>query len=443
MSSSHSEESKDPDADGGGPTASLRILSSLNDVSSDAWDAVANPGWKLSEGGALEKTDQCHLPGQSTASELASLLESEVELFSEDKSFNPFLSHSFLYSLEESGCATNATGWLPRHMLLEDETGAVLGAVPAYLKSHSQGEYVFDHSWADAFYRAGGDYYPKLQISVPFTPATGRRFLIGPGINREAGLQALAAGLVQVCQRTGASSVHATFLTKGEWDGLGELGYLQRTDQQFHWENHGYESFDEFLTDLASRKRKAIKKERREALCADGIEVEWVTGPDLTEAHWDAFYGFYMDTGSRKWGRPYLNRNFFSLINERLAERTLLILAKRHGRYIAGALNFIGSETLFGRHWGCCEDHPFLHFELCYYQAIDFAIANGLKRVEAGAQGAHKLARGYLPATTYSAHWIAHEGLHQAVADYLEQERFAVERENEALADQAPFKKGD
>jgi len=443
MSSSQSEENNGPDVSGSEQTVSLRILSSLKDVPAKSWDSVANPGWSLSPTGALAKEETCPADTQLSTSELAQALGSDINPVSEDTSFNPFLSHAFLESLEAAGCATNATGWMPRHMLLQDGSGAVLGAVPAYLKSHSQGEYVFDHSWADAFFRAGGDYYPKLQISVPFTPATGRRFLIGPGINREAGLQALAAGLVQVCQRTGASSVHATFLTKPEWDGLGELGYLQRTDQQFHWENNGYDSFDGFLADLASRKRKAIKKERREALSAEGLEVEWVTGSDLTEAHWDAFYGFYMDTGSRKWGRPYLNRKFFSLINERLSERTLLVLAKRDGRYVAGALNFIGSETLFGRHWGCTEHHPFLHFELCYYQAIDFAIAKGLKRVEAGAQGAHKLARGYLPTTTYSAHWIAHEGLHQAVADYLEHERFAVERENEALADHAPFKKGD
>jgi uncharacterized protein len=421
-----------------GQTISLRILSSLKDVSNVAWDRVANPGWKMSDRGNLTESNLCN-----SLNDLSSELDLLLEPKSEVTSFNPFISHAFLYSLEAAGCATRETGWHPRHLVLEDESGAVLGAVPAYLKSHSQGEYVFDHGWADAFHRAGGDYYPKLQISVPFTPATGRRFLTGPDINREAGLQALAAGLVQVCQRTGASSVHATFLTRSEWDNLGELGYLQRTDQQFHWENSNYDSFDHFLSDLASRKRKAIKKERREALCAEGIEIEWITGSDLTEAHWDAFYSFYMDTGSRKWGRPYLNRKFFSLLNEKLAERTLLVMAKRHGQYIAGALNFIGSDTLFGRHWGCTEHHPFLHFELCYYQAIEFAIAKKLKRVEAGAQGAHKLARGYLPTNTYSAHWIAHEGLHQAVADYLEQERFAIERENEALAEHAPFKKSD
>ncbi|TYC63298.1 N-acetyltransferase [Rhodobacterales bacterium] len=437
MTSTPDKNGQDPADTGPAQTVALRILSSLSDVDAAAWDRVANPGWQLTDNGSLKKDDA---GGESQ--DLAAALGDADSAPAADTSYNPFLSYAFLEALEASGCATAETGWAARHTLMEDDAGTILGAVPAYLKNHSQGEYVFDHGWADAFYRAGGDYYPKLQISVPFTPATGRRFLVGPDINREAGLQALAAGLVQVCQRHHASSVHATFLTKPEWDTLGELGYLQRTDQQFHWENHGYGSFDDFLEDLASRKRKAIRKERREALSADGIEVEWVTGADLTEAHWDAFYDFYMDTGSRKWGRPYLNRTFFSLINERLAEQTLLVMAKRDGRYIAGALNFIGSETLFGRHWGCTEHHPFLHFELCYYQAIDFAIERRLSRVEAGAQGAHKLARGYLPKTTYSAHWIAHEGLHQAVADYLEQERDAVERENEALSDHAPFKKG-
>lgn len=436
MTSSASTDGKSPAPAASEQTVTLRILSSMKDVDPSSWNRIANPGWQLSQKGKLTRDPDC-----SVLSELTGALAADVEASREETSFNPFISHAFLESLEAAGCATSRTGWAPRHMLLEDEGGTVLGGVPAYLKSHSQGEYVFDHGWADAFERAGGDYYPKLQISVPFTPATGRRFLTGPGVNREAGLQALASGLVQVCQRHNASSVHTTFLTKPEWETLGELGYLQRTDQQFHWENKGYDNFEAFLEDLASRKRKAIRKERREALSAEGLEVEWVTGSDLTEGHWDAFYEFYMDTGSRKWGRPYLNRKFFSLVNERLAERTLLVMAKRNGRYVAGALNFIGSDTLFGRNWGCTEHHPFLHFELCYYQAIDFALAHGLKRVEAGAQGAHKLARGYLPATTYSAHWIAHEGLHDAVAHYLEQERVAVERENEALSEHAPFRK--
>ena len=414
----------------------LRILSSLKDVGADDWDSVANPGWRLGPAGQLAHAGSSSSCGSNPVAPI-----SPSDTAAAEDEFNPFLSHAFLAALEATGCADAESGWLARHLVLSDESGVVYGAVPAYLKSHSQGEYVFDHGWADAFYRAGGDYYPKLQVSVPFTPATGRRFLTAAGINREAGLQALASGLVQVCKRTGASSVHATFLTKPEWDNLGDLGYLRRTDQQFHWENRNYETFEQFLDDLASRKRKAIRKERREALSAEGIEIEWVTGRDLTEAHWDAFFRFYMDTGARKWGRPYLNREFFSVVSEQLSERILLVFAKRNGNYIAGALNFIGSHTLYGRHWGCTEHHPFLHFEICYYQAIDFAIAKGLERVEAGAQGAHKLARGYLPTTTYSAHWIAHEGLHNAVADYLERERFAIERENEALAEQAPFKK--
>lgn len=406
--------------------ATLSILSGLSGISAEVWDSVANPGWTMDAQGNL--TDH---------PTLESLLDTSSP--SEQTEFNPFLTHAFLQALEESGCASRETGWTPYHLVLQ-EGDEVLGAVPAYLKVHSQGEYVFDHGWADAFYRAGGEYYPKLQISVPFTPATGRRFLTSPNISREAGIQALAGGLVEVCRRSGASSVHATFLTEQEWDTLGELNYLQRTDSQFHFENKGYESFDDFLGELNSRKRKDIRKERRSAL-ESGIEIEWLTGSDLTEDHWDAFYEFYMDTGSRKWGRPYLNREFFSLINERMAGRILLVMAKREGRYIAGALNFIGSDTLFGRNWGCTEHHPFLHFEVCYYQAIDFAIAHGLKRVEAGAQGAHKLARGYLPTLTRSAHWIAHPGLRDAVAHYLESEREAVEHEAEAMSEHAPFRK--
>ena len=356
--------------------------------------------------------------------------------------YNPFASHAFLSSLEESGCAIAETGWLGQHLLLEDEGGDLLGALPAYLKNHSQGEYVFDHGWADAFERAGGRYYPKLQASIPFTPATGPRLLHRTGqpfIETQAGL---AEGFKELCRRHGASSAHATFVPEAEMPIFEAAGYLHRTDQQFHFLNAGYGSHDDFLETLASRKRKALKKERRAAL-EHGIEIDWLTGKDLTEAVWDQFFTFYMDTGSRKWGRPYLNRAFYSLIGERMADDILLVMARREGRYIAGAINFIGGDALFGRHWGCIEDHPFLHFEVCYHQAIDFAIAKGLARVEAGAQGEHKLARGYLPVTTHSAHYIAHAGLRRAVADYLERERRDVEEMGEYLADHGPFRRGE
>ena len=290
------------------------------------------------------------------------------------------------------------------HLLAEDVGGRLIGAVPCYVKSHSQGEYVFDHGWADAYERAGGSYYPKLQVSVPFTPAAGRRLLVRPGPQAAAVQAALADGLAEICRRSNASSVHVTFLPESEWQLLGAHGYLQRTHRQFHWENAGYPSFDAFLAALASRKRKTIRRERAEAL-APGISVHWLTGSDLTESVWDVFFDFYMDTGSRKWGRPYLTRSFYSIVGEKMRDRILLVMAKRNGRWIAGAINFIGSQTLFGRHWGAVEHHPFLHFELCYYQAIEYAIAHGLARVEAGAQGQHKIARGYLPTTTYSAHF--------------------------------------
>ena len=353
--------------------------------------------------------------------------------------YNPFIAHDFLSALEISGSAVAKAGWQPQHLVLEDETGAVLGVVPCYLKSHSRGEYVFDRGWAEAYERAGGDYYPKLQVSVPFTPATGRRLLVVPGPQNGEREAALAQGLVELCRLREASSVHVTFMPEPEWHLLAERGFLKRTDQQFHWENAGYASFDEFLGALASRKRKVLKRERREAL-VNGIEVDWLTGSDLTEAVWDDFFAFYMDTGSRKWGRPYLTREFFSLVGEKMADRILLVMAKRAGRYIAGAINFIGSETLFGRHWGAIEHHPFLHFELCYYQAIDFAIANKLARVEAGAQGEHKIARGYMPVTTYSAHYIADPALRRAIADYLVRERAYVEAAGRELADMAPFR---
>ncbi|ORE98093.1 GNAT family N-acetyltransferase [Aurantimonas sp. 22II-16-19i] len=354
---------------------------------------------------------------------------------------NPFLSHAFLTSLEDAGCVGERAGWLPQHLVLEDAGGAIVGVAPAYLKSHSQGEYVFDHGWADAFERAGGDYYPKLQMSVPFTPVTGPRLLVGSGPEADARRVALAAGARAYLSQTGISSVHATFLEPADVAALSQADWLHRIDQQFHFFNHGYDSYDRFLETLASRKRKALKKERREALAND-VTVEWLTGSDLTEAAWDAFFAFYMDTSSRKWGRPYLNRRFFSLIGERMAGRILLVMAKREGRYIAGALNFIGTEALYGRNWGCIEDHPFLHFELCYHQAIDFAIERKLAVVEAGAQGQHKIARGYEPVTTHSAHYIAHPGLRRAIRDYLEAERDEVERVVEVLGEHTPFRRG-
>ncbi|MFN3764035.1 MAG: GNAT family N-acetyltransferase [Aliihoeflea sp.] len=355
--------------------------------------------------------------------------------------YNPFLSHAFLSALEDSGCVGARAGWLPHHLALETADGALIGAIPCYLKSHSQGEYVFDHGWADAFERAGGRYYPKLQVAIPFTPATGPRLLVDAALDPDPVRLALGEGLKTLSERLGTSSVHVTFAPQDEAAALEDLGYLHRTDTQFHFVNEGYASYDEFLETLASRKRKALRKERREAL-AEGIEIDWLTGRDLTEAVWDDFFRFYMDTGSRKWGRPYLNRQFFSLIGERMADDILLVMAKRDGRYIAGAINFIGEERLFGRNWGCIEHHPYLHFEVCYHQAIDFAIARKLKVVEAGAQGEHKLARGYLPVTTHSAHWISHPGLRNAVADYLEREREDVAEVGEYLTERAPFRKG-
>ncbi len=378
--------------------------------------------------------DACACPAVESNSEV-------VESDSQHDRDHPFIRHAFLLALEESGSAVGRTGWAGAHLLARDEAGALLACAPAYLKAHSQGEYVFDHSWADAYQRAGGTYYPKVQVSVPFTPATGRRLLVRPGPRAQEAREALVAGLRALRREADASSVHVTFLPKDEWDMLGAAGFLQRTDQQFHWLNEGYGSYDDFLGALASRKRKALKKERREAVAA-GIEIERLTGAAITEAHWDAFFRFYMDTGSRKWGRPYLTRTFFSLVGERMADRVLLVMAKREGRYIAGAINFIGADALYGRNWGCVEQHPFLHFEVCYHQAIDFAIERGLARVEAGAQGEHKLARGYRPVTSYSAHDIADPSLRRAVAQYLDRERMHVEAINEELEEMAPFRKG-
>ncbi len=350
-------------------------------------------------------------------------------------SYNPLISHEFLAALEMSDSATRKTGWMGRHLVLRDDAGKVLGAAPAYLKSHSYGEYVFDHAWADAFERAGGRYYPKLQVSVPFTPVTGPR-LLAPTKEARA---LLLDGLKQLSAETGASSVHITFMPEEDWRDFGLTPWLRRTDTQFHWFNKGYGTFEDFLADLSSRKRKNIRKERQ-TICELGIEFEQLTGSAITEAHWDTFFAFYMDTGSRKWGSPYLTRRFFSLIGASMADSILLVMARRGRKVIAGALNFIGSEAVYGRNWGAIEYHPNLHFEACYYQAIDFAIARKLARVEAGAQGPHKLARGYVPKSTHSLHYLAHPGLARAVADYLEHERRAVAENQSALAEHAPFR---
>ncbi|HMC92798.1 MAG TPA: GNAT family N-acetyltransferase [Allosphingosinicella sp.] len=348
---------------------------------------------------------------------------------------NPFTTHAFLSTLEESGSATARTGWQPVPLAIDGEDGRAAAVLPAYVKSHSQGEYVFDHAWADAWERAGGDYYPKLQIAVPFTPVPGRRLLTTH--------DDLALGLIgaaeAVVQQNDLSSAHATFIAAEEVPLFDAAGWLIRADTQFHWHNDGYASFDDFLAALSSRKRKAVRKERAAAL--EGLTVDHVTGAAITEAHWDAFWEFYQDTGSRKWGRPYLTRRFFSLLGERMADRILLIFALRDGRPIAGALNMIGADTLYGRYWGTIAEVPHLHFEICYYQAIDAAIARGLARVEAGAQGSHKLARGYRPVPTFSAHYLPDPGFRRAVADFLEREREAVGHEIADLDAMTPFRK--
>lgn len=353
---------------------------------------------------------------------------------------NPFISHAFLLALEQSGSIGARTGWSTAHLVAQDARGLIVGVAPIYLKSNSQGEYVFDHSWADAFQRAGGRYYPKLQVTAPFTPATGRRLLAAPGENALAIEQTLANGILALRDQMNASSAHITFQPGAEWQRMPPEHWLGRLDVQYHWFNHDFGSYDDFLATLASRKRKALKRERRDALAAD-ITIERLTGRDLTEAVWDDFFAFYMDTGSRKWGRPYLTRAFFSLIGQSMAERIVLVMAKRAGRYIAGAINFVGADALYGRHWGCREDHPFLHFEVCYHQAIDHAIALKLVRVEAGAQGDHKIARGYEPVLVRSRHAIAHPGLKRAVADFLEHERTHVMRLRDAMRADLPFSK--
>ncbi len=348
---------------------------------------------------------------------------------------DPFTTHRFLAALETSGSTGAGTGWQARPLVLRLD-GRVVAAMPLYVKGHSQGEYIFDHSWAEAYARAGGRYYPKLQVAVPFTPATGRRFLGDP-----AHRAALMEAAIGVTQQNGLSSLHVTFCTEDEAQALtGVQGTLHRITQQFHWENHGYANFDDFLAQLSSRKRKMIRKERETAR-AHGLTLRALTGDQIEPAHWDAFWLFYQDTGSRKWGTPYLTRAFFDAVQATMRDDALLVLAFDGDRPVAGALNFIGRDTLYGRYWGCLADYPCLHFELCYYQAIDWAIAHGLSQVEAGAQGEHKLARGYLPSAVHSLHWIADPGFAKAVARYLDQERRAVGEEMEVLTAYGPFRK--
>lgn len=381
--------------------ADLTLLDSLSGTAAADWDAVAAP----------EQTD--------------------------GRPVDPFTTHRFLSALESSGSTGTGTGWQARPLVLRDG-GTLLAATPLYVKTHSQGEYIFDHGWADALERAGGRYYPKLQIAVPFTPASGRRFL-GPPMHRET----LWRGAIGIAAQNRLSSVHATFCTTEEAEALvGVDGTLHRITQQFHWENRGYSTFDEFLSDLSSRKRKMIRKERETAQSA-GLTIQSLTGDAIEPSHWEAFWQFYQDTGSRKWGTPYLTRKAFTRFHETMRNDILLVLAFDGDRPVAGALNFIGRDTLFGRYWGCVEDHPCLHFELCYYQAIDWAIQNGLTRVEAGAQGEHKLARGYLPVETHSLHWIAEPSFRTAVDRYLQAERRAVGEEIEVLTAYGPFRRGE
>ena len=349
---------------------------------------------------------------------------------------NPFVSWEFLTALEDSGSVGPGTGWQAAPIVLESDDGRLLAAMPSYLKGHSQGEYVFDHAWADAWQRAGGEYYPKLQIAAPFTPATGPRLLL-----KDARYAApLLRAAEQLCANNGFSSAHATFIEPGQLPLFEQAGWMLRSDTQYHWENRAYGSFDDFLAALSSRKRKAIRKER--AAAQQGVKIVQLSGPEIREDHWDAFWQFYQDTGARKWGTPYLTRDAFSLLNERMGDAVLLVLALEQGEPVAGALNFIGADALYGRYWGCLEERPFLHFELCYYQAIDAAIARGLTRVEAGAQGSHKLARGYEPSLTWSAHYIADPGFCAAVGEFLERERQGVEMQQMMLQQHTPFRKG-
>lgn len=383
----------------------IQVLASIRQIPASEWDACACP--ECDDGG---------------------------------RPLDPFTTHRFLSALEDSGSVGPRTGWDPRYLAAYLD-GQLIATAPLYAKMHSQGEYIFDHNWAHAYERAGGNYYPKLQIAVPFTPATGRRFLVRPGYEG-IGQSALVQGAVQLAADNELSSVHITFCTDEEVSAGAQMGLMTRTTQQFHWLNDQYEDFGDFLAALSSRKRKNLRKERRQAQDFGG-EIRTYSGAALRPEHWDAFWEFYQDTGARKWGSPYLTRQFFDVAQETMADDMALVLAEREGFPVAGALNFIGRETLFGRYWGCIEHHPCLHFELCYYQAIDLAIALGLKRVEAGAQGEHKLARGYLPTQTHSLHWVGDPGFADAIARYLEAEREAVDEEIELLTDYGPFRKPD
>lgn len=382
----------------GNEAITIRVVDSLAEIPAEAWDACAGGG-------------------------------------------NPFVRHAFLAALEDSGTVTAETGWQPQHLIVEDGAGGISACAPLYLKNHSYGEYVFDWAWAEAWERAGGQYYPKLQSAVPFTPVTGPRLMVRPGkpaLLREA----LLGGMVQLAERLNVSSFHITFPTEDEWRLTGEAGLLQRVGQQFHWENRGYVTFDDFLAELSSRKRKGIRKERRAVAEAD-VALRTLRGAEIGERHWDAFYRFYRDTSDRKWGPAYLNRAFFSHLHEAMGDDVVLVLAEHDGHPVGGALNLVGGETLYGRYWGCSEHYRFLHFEACYYRAIDYAIEHRLQRVEAGAQGPHKIQRGYMPQPTYSAHWIADPGFRNAVARFLEEERRMVELEGQDLAEASPFRKSD
>jgi len=383
----------------GGDAISIRVVEGVDAVGAGAWDACAGPD-------------------------------------------NPFVGHAFLKALEDSSSVGAEAGWLPRHLVMEDSAGGLLAAAPMYVKGHSYGEYVFDHGWADAYERAGGRYYPKLQVAVPFTPVPGPRLLVRPGPGAERSREILIAGMVETARRLGVSSLHVTFPTEAEARVLEAAGLMLRRGQQFHWHNQGYESFDDFLAALSSRKRKAIRKERRQ-VAESGVRLYALSGADIAPRHWDAFFAHYISTSDRKWGYPYLNREFFECLGASLADKVVLVMAEDDGKLVAGALNLRGNDAIYGRNWGCLGHYKFLHFEACYYRAIDYAIEHKLARVEAGAQGPHKIQRGYLPVATWSAHWFRDQGFADAVADFLRREGAAMEAESHMLGQSSPYRRED